>query len=227
MPNKTRPQRGQYSEGYAYGDTGPGRANGGFGLQSGLIGSQDGAHLSSDLLSANGTWGARQESDGSMTYGAGAGGKVAGINAGYGQQGQGAFVDAQADALGADAQAYLNPNQGANVGATAYLLQGAVQGGNIGTGSADSEARIGAALGVGAAGRLHWADSDGDGNREYGFGADIGPLTFDVKSEDPVADFIPGMGLVRGLTGSENLTNDIGSGISKAASFVGGLFSGW
>ncbi len=238
MPNRTRPQRGQYSEGYTYGDSAPGRANGGFGLQSGLIGSQDGAHLSSDLLSANGTWGARHEDDGSMTYGAGAGGKVAGVNAGYGQQGQGAFVDLQADALGADAQGYFNPNQGANLGATAYLAQAAVSGGNIGTGAADSEGRIGLAAGVGAAGRLHWADSDGDGNREYGFGADIGPLTFDVKSEDPVADFIPGMGMVRSLTGSENLTNSIGSGLSSAgsaiasgasaaASFVGGMFSGW
>lgn len=238
MPNRTRPQRGQYSEGYTYGDTGPARANGGFGLQSGLIGSQDGAHLSSDLVSANGTWGARTEDDGSTTWGAGAGGKVVGVNAGYGEQGKGNFLDVQADGLGADAQGYFNPEQGANLGATAYALQGAVTAGNIGTGAADSESRIGAALGVGAAGRLHWADSDGDGNREYGFGADIGPLTFDVKSEDPVADFIPGMGLVRGLTGSENLTNDIGSGLSSAgsaiasgagaaASFIGGAFSGW
>jgi hypothetical protein len=243
---RTRPQRTQQSEGYAYGDaserTRPNGAplwsNGGFGLQSGLIGSEDGLHASSDLLSANFVDGARQEDDGSWTYGQGLGGKVAGVNVGYGERGQGNFLDFQADALGADAQAYLNPENGANVGATAYWAQAALTGGNIGTGAADSEGRIGLAAGVGAAGRLHWGDADGDGNREYGFGADIGPLTFDVRSEDPVADFIPGMGLVRDLTGSENLTNSIGSGLasagrgiangaSAAASWIGGAFSGW
>lgn len=226
--NLQRPERQAHSEGYSYGGGHDYGVQGGFGLQSGRLGSADGLHAHSDLLSANGFLGGRQEADGSVSHGWGAGGQVAGVNVGYGQQGQGNFAQLQADALGGDIGAHFNPNQGANLGATAYLAQGAITAGNLGTGAADSESRLGLAAGVGAAGRLHWADSDGDGRREYGFGADVGPLTFDVKSEDPVQDLVPGARLASRLTGYEgNMTEAVGSGISRAATATRDFFSGW
>jgi len=49
----------------------------------------------------------------------------------------------------------------------------------------DEAARLGYSHGPGAAARIHYGDTDGDGRREYGFGLDVGPVTFDVKTEDP------------------------------------------
>jgi hypothetical protein len=49
----------------------------------------------------------------------------------------------------------------------------------------DEAARFGLSHGPGAAARFHYGDTDGDGRREYGFGVDAGPVTFDVKTEDP------------------------------------------
>lgn len=34
-------------------------------------------------------------------------------------------------------------------------------------------------------GRVHWSDDDRDGHREYGFGIDAGPISFDYKTEQP------------------------------------------
>lgn len=157
---------------------------GGFGINSGLLGTPEGWHASSTLLSGNGFAGARMDDDGTAWHGAGAHAKVAGFDVGYGNPGDGWFGHFAADALGADAEASFNPDKGAQLGATAYLVQGALEGGHL---SADSQhdqiGRFGLAAGVGAAGRLHWDDADGDGIREIGFGADIGPVTFDFKSE--------------------------------------------
>lgn len=49
----------------------------------------------------------------------------------------------------------------------------------------DNETRVhgGVSKNTGAALRLHWDDSDGDGANELGFGADLGKYSFDVKSE--------------------------------------------
>jgi hypothetical protein len=44
--------------------------------------------------------------------------------------------------------------------------------------------------GVGAAGRLHFGDSDGDGAREYGIGGDLGPFSVDFKTEDPLRSLL-------------------------------------
>jgi hypothetical protein len=66
----------------------------------------------------------------------------------------------------------------ASVGAQANLIEGSVSVGNQ-----EHGIRIGGSLGVGAAGRVHYGDADGDGVREYGFGFDIGPVSADVKSE--------------------------------------------
>lgn len=128
---------------------------------------------------------------------------------------------------------------GATVGAGANIIGGALRfGQNTADRANDSQVRIGAGLGVGGAGRLHWSDSDNDGHREYGFGADIGPISFDVKSEDPLmsALMLPvgGFGLQTLLdeTGvmpkDFNLTETVVGGISSAASAVGsGISSAW
>jgi hypothetical protein len=42
---------------------------------------------------------------------------------------------------------------------------------------------LGASLGAGAGGRLHYGDEDGNGVPEMGFGFDAGPVSFDVRSE--------------------------------------------
>jgi len=49
--------------------------------------------------------------------------------------------------------------------------------------SMDTSVRAGLGAGVGAAVRGHYADQDGDGIPETGLGADIGPVSIDVKSE--------------------------------------------
>lgn len=77
----------------------------------------------------------------------------------------------------ADAGAYGNSSD-MSVGAEASLINGAVT-----VGGKENSVRVGASLGVGLAGRLHYGDTDHDGVRELGFGVDVGPLEFDVKSE--------------------------------------------
>lgn len=47
----------------------------------------------------------------------------------------------------------------------------------------DSQVRLGAGLGVGLTGRLHWSDDDRDGDREYGFGIDLKFVSLDFKTE--------------------------------------------
>ena len=44
----------------------------------------------------------------------------------------------------------------------------------------EDSVNVGMAGGDGAAIRGHWGDSDGDKYREYGFGVDVGPFSFDV-----------------------------------------------
>lgn len=120
---------------------------------------------------------------------------------------------------------------GATVGAGAGVISGAVRlGQNTADRNNDRQLRLGAGFGVGAAGRLHWGDTDNDGQREYGFGADVGPVSFDYKSEDPLADLAtlpfggPGafmaleeMGV---LPKDFNLTNTVGSGLSAAGGAI-------
>jgi hypothetical protein len=177
------------TDGYAYGNevrNSDGRLvghEGGFGIASG-IGNENGWNYQQQLLQGNGFTGARSEDDGSAWYGIGGHLRAAGLQGGYGKPGNGGYGQLTADAFGADAEASLNPDRGAQVGAGAYIVQGAVEGGyNNRDTQHGVSGRIGAGAGVGAAGRLHWADEDGDGVREVGLGADIGPVSFDVKSE--------------------------------------------
>lgn len=120
---------------------------------------------------------------------------------------------------------------GASFGLGAGVISGAARfGQNTADRNNDRQFRIGGGLGVGGAGRLHWSDTDGDGQREYGFGADIGPVSFDYKSEDPVADLLTlpfgGPGVMLGLEEMGvlpkdfNLTNAVGSGLSAAGSAI-------
>jgi hypothetical protein len=87
--------------------------------------------------------------------------------------------------------------------------------------------------GGGLAGRLHWGDSDGDKHREFGFGFDAGPLSVDVKSEDPLRTGLGIMGTASGGIGA--LPNMADSLISSATgskranvtdAFYGGLSGG-
>lgn len=238
---------------YAYGgvnrDGIGGGIQGGFGIQSGTVGSKDGWHGGSHLLKGNGFFGLNH--DGAI--GAGGSAQVARLEGGWGERGKGPAVSADADAFGANFDSWVNPDKGAAMGASAYIVQGSVTGGNIGTGARDEEGRFGLGAGVGGAGRLHWEDADGDGRREYGFGADIGPISFDLKTEDPLmtmakmtplgllsplADsFLPkdfnltesvGNGLSAVGSGIADVASSVGSGISSAASAVGdGLSSAW
>jgi hypothetical protein len=64
------------------------------------------------------------------------------------------------------------------IGGLANVMEGALRLGNQ-----SHNMRIGSALGMGAAGRLHYGDADNDGLRELGFGVDAGPVSFDVKTE--------------------------------------------
>ncbi len=76
---------------------------------------------------------------------------------------------------------------GATIGAGAYAIQGAARAGDLTSKEAnDEQIRSGLGLTMGAAGRAHWGDKDKDGLREYGFGFDFGPLSFDMKTEDPL-----------------------------------------
>jgi hypothetical protein len=130
----------------------------------------------------------------------------------------------EVDAVNANAEASLNPDTGFSLGAQATLGGVALSGGIQDKDSnRDFWGRFGVSEGVGAALRGHWADADGDGYREFGFGADIGPISFDVKSEDPLKDIglgmIPGIGQL-GQLYDGNMTYDAIDGISNAASWA-------
>lgn len=76
---------------------------------------------------------------------------------------------------------------------------------NIGT--QEHNLRFGLSAGEGFGGRLHYGDADKDGVREMGFGFDLGPASFDMRSE---------------LLGySFNMSRDIGR---YALNVFGGLF---
>ncbi|MBL8361004.1 MAG: hypothetical protein JNN18_10985, partial [Rubrivivax sp.] len=95
----------------------------------------------------------------------------------------------------------------------------------------DETTRFGLSEGAGGAGRVHWGDADKDGNAEYGIGADIGPVSFDIKTEDPLRtalktlgnSAVPGLGTLAqladqtGLLGKENLTKKAKEGASELA----------
>ena len=58
-------------------------------------------------------------------------------------------------------------------------------------------------------------DADGDGRREYGFGFDAGPVSFDYKTENPIGDL-----LTMPLMGTNVLMNGLGLGRYAPGSMV-------
>ncbi len=88
-------------------------------------------------------------------------------------------------AASASARANVS-SKGAVLGLQADGPQGAFVGKESGTAS-DEMLRAGfSPFGPGAELRAHWADDDGDGLRELGFGADLGDFSFDFTTEDPL-----------------------------------------
>jgi hypothetical protein len=144
---------------------------------------------STDILTADGKLGfwnePRQDGDPDSRFGVRANGGLfkSSLNPGGYVSG-----DYGVGTAGVDLNAGSN---GLSIGATANLIEGSMTAGNFTKGKNDEESlRLGLSAGGGAAGRLHWGDSDNDGSREYGFGFDIGPFSADLKTEDPVTSLI-------------------------------------
>src|SRR4029079_11016265 len=110
-------------------------------------------------------------------------------------------------------------DDGATLGAGATLVGGSVTLGGDPSRKSDKDesVRLGLSEGAGMAGRLHWGDKDKDGHREYGFGADVGPFSFDIKSEDPLRTLIR---TASGEPTAEYLLGD-GNGTDKAVDYAG------
>jgi hypothetical protein len=107
---------------------------------------------------------------------------------------------------------------GMTAGATANLVEGSMTFGAPDKNNPyDESVRVGGSIGMGYAGRLHWGDKDGDGSAEYGFGFDAGPLSLDLKSEDPARTLFNAAsgGYLNGFLPQDNLTNYIGNEASS------------
>ena len=145
-------------------------------------------------------------------------------------------LELEGQMLAANGELSLGGN-GFSAGAGASLFAG---GGTLGDFSQNSQnetseqtTRMTVGAGVGAGGRLHWGDSDGDGYQEFGYGVDAGPISFDIKSEDPLRSLVSGgpfsqvlpasMIPANYLFGEEgNLTYDAMDMAGSAASTVAG-----
>ncbi len=184
----------------------------GFSTGIGLAhGQSDGAQY--DVLSANGHFGGWRDQGGETNVGFGADAQVAkfGIQPG-GPLGN---FGLEVGALDASANGSFNSST-AQLGAQANLIEGAVSHGTSDRNSADDRfIRLGGSVGVGAAGRVHYGDADHDGRREYGFGFDAGPVSFDYKTENPIGDL-----LTMPLMGTNALMNGIGMGRYAPGSMV-------
>ncbi len=181
----------------------------GYSTGIGLAHGQSGG-ASYDVLSANANFGGWRDAGGDTNVGFGADAQVAkfGIAPG-GPLGNFGF---DVGALDASANASFNKNT-AGIGAQANLIEGSVSHGTSDRNSADDRfIRLGGSVGVGAAGRVHYGDADGDGRREYGFGFDAGPVSFDYKTENPIGDL-----LTMPLMGTNVLMNGLGLGLGRYA----------
>ena len=100
--------------------------------------------------------------------------------------------------LGASADNSVGED-GFALGGQAYIGQAAARIGDVSSSEVnDEQLRFGYGVGEGYAARGHWGDQDKDGRKEIGFGADIGPASFDIKTEDPALTLLkaasPGIG---------------------------------
>ena len=150
-----------------YTDTGSG-GEAGIGLVSGPIGG--GAEV--DVLAANAHFG-----DGETTHGVM--GEAAVASAEIAPGGELGPVGGSVEALTAEGSMYIGEDS-ASIGAGATLV-----GGSVAVGNQEHNAEVGLSAGVGLGGRAHYGDADSDGVNELGVGAEIGPVSVDVKSEVP------------------------------------------
>lgn len=144
---------------------------GGFGLLSGNFG--QGAK--GDVMQAQGHFGGWSDADGKTQYGAELDAAV--VRTGIERGGALGPVGFNVAAFDANANAKVS-NETASLGAQANIIGGSISGGTD-----EHNFQLGGSIGVGAGGRVHYGDADGDGVREYGFGFDAGPVSFDMKSE--------------------------------------------
>jgi hypothetical protein len=72
----------------------------------------------------------------------------------------------------------------------------------------EQQLRMGLNAGIGGAARLHWADEDGDGYTEWGFGGDYLIGSMDFKTEDPLRSVLGLGGFADGWMGEGNATYD-------------------
>lgn len=159
-----------------------------------------------------GAWSSQRPDGTSETnYGVQLGGKTPSVqgSASWGiPGGPGAYVHGDAAGPAFDVSAY-GGESGFGVGAQASVGGFNVGGGTTGT-DVDEYGKVGLSEGVGAAVRGSWGDTDGDGFREYGGGIDAGPLSVDMRTEDPfrsgVRNFIPGGALLENFIDPGNFT---------------------
>jgi hypothetical protein len=105
---------------------------------------------------------------------------------------QGGVVSADAEALTAGYE-FSAGTDGATAGIGANLIAGSISAGKPSDQSHnDEQVRFGLSAGAGAAARGFWGDKDGDGYNEYGFGIDLGPISADLKTEDPLGTLVRG-----------------------------------
>ena len=125
-----------------------------------------------------------------------------------GTPGPGAYVHGDASGAAFDVSSYAGES-GFGFGAQASVAGFNVGGGTTGT-DVDEYNKVGLSEGVGAAVRGSWGDTDHDGFREYGGGLDLGPVSVDMRTEDPfrsgVRNFIPGGALLENFIDPGNFT---------------------
>jgi Ca2+-binding RTX toxin-like protein len=110
---------------------------------------------------------------------------------------------------------------GAKVGASANVAEVFGKVGSLDkNNSNDTVVGGGVSVGVGAGGAVHWSDADGDGQREYGFSIEAGPISVTVKTESPNQPIKAVGGAVKGAAESYGSTvvdasKDLGSSVAE------------
>lgn len=124
----------------------------------------------------------------------------------------------------------------ASLGLQANAIEGSLTYSNLASAETGRTVRAGASWGLGAAGRAHYGDEDNDGWREYGFGFDAGPVSFDYKTEDALGDMLrvnpftmgimntlgPDTNVTRGLYNTGSAVYDAGSSVASTVGEYGG-----
>ncbi len=95
----------------------------------------------------------------------------------------------------------------------------------------DRGGRLGFSEGIGFGFGMQWNDKDGDGLREMGAKADLGPFSIGYQTEDPLGDLLRFTSMSNPLTGvisnylikDENITENVGNFIGETALNAGKL----